>query len=144
MKIKHKESNSFFEITEAQGNYTLIDSTTNQVYKFSQLHDVLWKVIEQVRTASYLNLPLSQLSKLIQTSGAAVSDPETFLKSLRSVEINRIYYDRIFMKLLANYRMLAEEVVINNKSNFIIDDEIIHVIRKKFGIGLRLPSVVND
>jgi hypothetical protein len=144
MKIKHKERNSFYEVTEAQGKYTLIDSTINTQYHFSQVHDSLWKVIDLIRTASFSDFSAIRLSELIKESGAAVVDPNKFLISLQNVEINRTYYDRVFMKLVANYRMITDEVVISNKTNFIVDDEINYILRKKFGIGLRLPVVVYD
>jgi hypothetical protein len=144
MKIKHKERNSFYEITEAQGKYTLIDSTANSRYDYSQVHDAMWKAIELIRAASFSDFSIIRLNELIQQSGAAVSDPKQFLASLPQVEINRTYYDRVFMKLLASYRMLADEVVISNKTNFITDDEIRYILRKKSGIGLRLPVVVYD
>jgi hypothetical protein len=144
MKIKHKERNSFYEITEAQGKYTLIDSIANSQYHYSQIHDALWKVIELIRTASFSDFSMIRLNELIKQSGAAVSDPNQFLVSLQEIEINRTYYDRVFIKLFASYRMIANEVVISNKTNFIIDDEINYILRKKSWIGLRLPVVVYD
>jgi hypothetical protein len=144
MKIKHKERNSFYEITEAQGKYSLIDSTANTQYNYSQVHDALWKVIDLIRTASFSDLSIIRLNQLIKESGAPVADPNQFLMSLQNVEINRTYYDRVFMKLVANYRMIADEIVLSNKTNFIIDDEIKYILRKKFGVGLRLPVVVYD
>jgi hypothetical protein len=144
MKIKHKERNSFYEITEAQGIYTLIDSTTNSHYNYSQVHDALWKAIELIRAASFSDFSITRLNELIKRSGTTVADPKEFLCSLQSIEINRTYYDRIFMKLVASYRMIADEVVISNKTNFIIDDEVHYILRKKCGVGLRFPIVVHD
>jgi hypothetical protein len=143
MKIKHKERNSFYEITEGQGIYTLIDSTTNSHFNYSQVHDALWKAIELIRVASFSNFPIARLNDLIKRSGVSVFDPIDFLCSLQSIEINRTYYDRVFMKLVASYRMIADEVVISNKTNFIIDDEVNYILRKKSGIGLRLPFAVD-
>jgi hypothetical protein len=144
MKIKHKESNSFYEITEAQGKYTLIDSSTKTHYEYSQLQDALWKVIELIRFTSLSNFSLMRLNLLIKQCGTTVSSSELFLNSLPKVEINRTYYDKIFMKLVASYRMIADEVIINNKTNFIIEDEIAYILRKKFGVGFRLPQQLQE
>ena len=141
MKIKHKESNSLFEITEAHGNYMLVDAQEHKSYDFSQSHEAMWKSIVLVRELNLARLNLSVLDNILKRSNLSITNPESLLSKIKGEEINRTYYDKAFMKLLANYKMLAEQVMLSNKTNFPIEDEVSYIIRKKTGAALNLVTL---
>lgn len=141
MKISHLESGSLLEITEKNGNFRLHDSNTNRSQFFKESYEAIWHAIELIRNISFDYLNTNHLLDIATRSRIPekVISP-SIVPTLKKEKIIRTYYDQIFLKLLSFYRSGNDVFTVSNKSNFIIDHEIVSLLRSTAGIKYTLPS----
>ena len=141
MKINHLESGSFFEITEQKGTYRLHDSSTNKSHFFKESYEAIWHSIELIRNISFEYLSpthLVDIAKRSRIPEQAISP--ALVPALKKEKIIRTYYDQIFLKLLSFYRSGHELFTVSNQSNFIIDHEVVSLLRTTGGVKLSVTN----
>ncbi len=140
MKITHLESGRLFEITEQDDNVRLHDSSTNRTHFFKESYDAIWHAIEQIRNISFESISPNHLLEIARRSRIPekVVSP-SLVNVLKKEKIIRTYYDQIFLKLLSFYRSGQELFTLSNKNNFIIDHEIVSLLRTTAGVKLTTP-----
>jgi hypothetical protein len=141
MRIRHDESGNVYEITEEKGGFKLLDSRTNRAHTFKEAYEAIWMAIEIIRNTSFDFVGDDDLEHITKRAHLNTSSlPKSLLSSLKREKINRTYYDQIFLKILSHYRSGHEEVVVSNKTNFIVDYEITFLVRKSLGVNLSIPD----
>lgn len=141
MRIRHEETGVEYEISENNGNFRLHDSATNRSYSFNEAYEAIWMTIEIIRNSSLESLAedhLQTITKRAHLNTSAV--PKALLSSLKKEKINRTYYDQLFLKILSCYRNGHTDVVISNKTNFVLDHELNFLLRKSLGVNLFITS----
>ncbi len=142
MKITHKESGAVYEITQQKESFKLHDYGTERSYYFKESYDAIWHVIELTRNISFDFLDDENLKEIARRAHLTLETvPKSLMSSIKKETLNRTYYDQIFMKLLTNYRAGMDEVVLSNKTNFVVDHEVGNLLKSAMGIRLSIPSV---
>lgn len=142
MRVSHEESGIFYDILEEKGNFRLIDSSTNRSYNFKEAYEALWATIELMRNLSFEILPEMQLQEIMKRSHVSLSTiPRSALQVLKKEKISRTHYDQIFLRLLSQYRSGIQAIAFSNKTNFIIDHEVMFLLRKFSGLSLGVTAV---
>lgn len=142
MRVSHEESGIFYDIVEEKGNFRLIDSSTNRSYNFKEAYEALWATIELMRNLSFDILAEMQLQEIMKRSHVSLSSiPRSVLQVLKKEKISRTHYDQIFLRLLSQYRSGIQAIAFSNKTNFIIDHEVMFLLRKFSGLSLSVPTV---
>lgn len=141
MRVSHEESGIFYEILEDKGSFRLIDSSTNRSYIFKEAYEALWATIELMRNLSFEVLAEMQLQEIMKRSHVSLSAiPKSVLQVLKKEKISRPHYDQIFLRLLSQYRSGIKAIAFSNKTNFVIDHEIVFLLRKFSSLGLSVPA----
>ncbi|MBT1696748.1 hypothetical protein KK083_07675 [Fulvivirgaceae bacterium PWU4] len=141
MRVSHEESGIFYDILEEKGNFRLIDSSTNRSYNFKEAYEALWATIELMRNLSFDILAEMQLQEIMKRSHVSLSSiPRSVLQVLKKEKISRTHYDQIFLRLLSQYRSGIQAIAFSNKTNFIIDHEVMFLLRKFSGLSLSVPA----
>ena len=140
MRVSHEESGIFYDILEEKGTFRLIDSSTNRSYNFKEAYEALWATIELMRNLSFEFLADMQLQEIMKRSHVSLSTiPRSALQVLKKEKISRPHYDQIFLRLLSQYRSGIKDIAFSNKTNFMIDHEVIFLLRKFSAISFRAP-----
>lgn len=141
MRIRHEETGIEYEISENNGNFRLYDPATNRSYTFKEAYEAIWMTIEIIRNSSLESLAedhLQTITKRAHLNTSAV--PKALLSTLKKEKINRTYYDQLFLKILSSYRNGQNNVVVSNKTNFVLDHELNFLLRKSLGVNLFIPD----
>lgn len=142
MTVHHEESKTVYDITEHESNYKLVDSSTNRTYFFKESYEAVWFVIELIRNSSFDKLSEDDLKEITKRSHLDLPViPKSLIAMLKREKISRTYYDQIFLKLLSQYRAGVDSITVSNKTNFIVNHEVGHLVRNITGAKPSFPSV---
>jgi hypothetical protein len=142
MKICHTESGNVYEITEQKESYKLFDSKNNKSYSFKESYEAIWFTIELIRGVSFDILSDENLNTLVRKAQLPIpSLPKSVIQQLKKEKISHTYYDQVFLKLLTAYRCGHQEINVSNQTNFDVQHELIHMVRKLLGAKLSIPTI---
>ena len=142
MKICHTESGNIYEITELKDSYKLFDSSNNKSHTFKESYEAIWFAIELIRGTSFDILTDEALNGIVRKAQLPIPFlPKSIVGQLKKEKISHTYYDQVFLKLLTSYRCGHQEIAVSNQTNFDVQHELVHLVRKLVGAKLSIPSI---
>ncbi len=140
MKIHHLESGVILEVREEGDRFLFCDSRTNRAHAYKGSHEAIWMAIEVIRNVSYDLVSKDDLTAIAAQNQVGVGKiTSSTVQSLRNEAPLTTYYDHIFLKLLSSFRTGAAEFALSNKTNFVIEQEAIALLRARAGTRLIVP-----
>lgn len=140
MKLQDQASKICIELSEEKNGVRLFDSSTNKSHYFKEIPEALWFSIDTVRTTMFDHLTEQTLIDLSKHLNASVAVTKTLLQTIKRERTNRAFYDQVFMKLLTYFRTGVGDIPIAS-TNFSINLEVIHLLKKHLGIKATMNPI---
>ena len=131
MRVYHCDTDTLLFLKQDQESYSVHYDTNEEINSFDDLSSALWHIIEQIRSISMRSIKERDF-KLVSGKIDPEDKPskELLMKMLEQQKIHKVFYDTAFLSMLMHHNSKKKyDLILENKTNFFLYDEIVHIIK---------------
>lgn len=133
MRVYHYDTDTLLFLNQEEEVYfvKIEGDGTERIGSFSDLSSALWHMIEYIRSIALRTIKereFKMVAKKINTDDQPSKG--SLLKLLRGQKIHKVFYDTAFLSMLTHHNSKKKyDLILENKTNFFLYDEIAYIIK---------------
>lgn len=131
MRVYHYDTDTLLLLHQEEGLYFVKTDGDERTNAFADLCAALWNIIEQIR-----NTALTKVNDRVFRLATKRIDPKdkpsmgSLLRLLKERNIHKVFYDTAFLSMLTHHNSKKKyDLILENKTNFFLYDEIAYIIK---------------
>lgn len=131
MRVYYYDTDTLLFLHQEEGLYLVRTDGDERTNTFADLSAALWNIIEQIRSTA-----LAKVDDRVFRLATKRIDPEdkpsmrSLFRLLKERKIHKVFYDTAFLSMLTHHNSKKKyDLILENKTNFFLYDEIAHIIK---------------